>query len=165
MKKVQQHNQLPTAFLWENHFTGLRLLNNCSFLWTNIPNYTKCKHIQQYFLIIFISFFLFFFNKSLTGKKKCRQIILSIYWLPWQRLHVLDVLFALFSADVSVLPYFSFFKHAPQYCLCLTVLGVYCFTWKPFPYNPSKIHSFVRSSVSTVFKFPELINDLALCGR
>jgi len=33
---------------------------------------------------------------------------------------------------------------------------------KPFSCNLGKVHPFVRSAVSTVFKFPEFINDLTL---
>lgn len=116
-----------------------------------------------------IAFFSFFFTNRWQQKKILGKLSCSVYWLPWQRLNALDALFALFFSCISIafVPFFLILKHVPQNWFCLTFPRAYCFTWKPFSCNLSKVHSFVRSNVSTIFSNFQnsLMIWLSLCRR
>lgn len=137
---------------------------------------------EQWVCFIGVTLFLWPFKKLYSfllvsssqiddRKKNLSKLSCSIYWLPWQRLNALDTLFAVFFfSHVSLLLcflIFLIFKHVPQNWFYLTFPSVYCFTWKPFSCNLSKVHSFVRSNVSTIFSNFQnsLMIWLSLCGR
>lgn len=116
------------------------------------------------------AFFSFFFTNRWQQKKILGKLSCSIYWLPRQRLNALDALFALFFSCISIAlcSVFSYIQACspklilPHISKCLllhleTILLL----------NLSKVHSFVRSNVSTIFSNFQnsLMIWLSLCRR